>query len=192
MVNEEWKTHTVSGRIIMNHYLLVLTCLLSNDLCGMQKVSHSETLIPGGKSAITSYLHILPKDVEEILAQQLIRAYPALFPPTSHVLSGHTSSILSVALTPDGKWALTGSYDNTAQLWDLANRGSSPRVVSGHTKAIRSVALTADGTWAVTGSNDSTARLWDLKNPDTTPRILSGHAGAIVSVALTPDGRYGL
>ena len=79
------------------------------------------------------YIYYL-KDVEEILAQQLIRAYPALFPPTSHVLSGHTSSILSVALTPDGKWALTGSYDNTAQLWDLANRGSSPRVVSGHTK----------------------------------------------------------
>ena len=34
-------------------------------------------------------------------------AYPALFPPTSHVLSGHTSSILSVALQY-GKWALTG------------------------------------------------------------------------------------
>ena len=63
----------------MNHYLLVLTCLLSNDLCGMQKVSHSETLIPGGKSAITSYLHILPRDVEESIAQLLLRAYPALF-----------------------------------------------------------------------------------------------------------------
>ena len=49
------------------------------------------------------------------------------------VLSGHTDGIHSVALTPDGKWALTGSFDDTARLWDLTNVGSSPRVLSGHT-----------------------------------------------------------
>ena len=32
------------------------------------------------------------------------------------VLSGHTSAICSVALTPDSKWALTGSDDKTARL----------------------------------------------------------------------------
>ena len=50
-----------------------------------------------------------------------------------------------MALTPDGKWALTGSDDKTARLWDLTNPGSSPRVLSGHTGAICSVALTPDG-----------------------------------------------
>ena len=169
----------------MNYYVLVLACILSNSLFGMQKVAHSEALVPGGKSGITSFLHILPKDVEEILAQQLIRAYPALFPPTSHVLSGHTSSILSVALTPDGKWALTGSYDNTTQLWDLANRGSSPRVLAGHTHAIQSVALTPDGKCAVTGSEDNTVRFWDLANVSSSPHILLGHSDVIWSVALS-------
>ena len=71
------------------------------------------------------------------------------------------TAIFSVALTPDGKWALTGSQDHTARLWDLSNPGSSPRVLSGHTGLIYSVALTPDG-WALTGSNDNTARLWDL------------------------------
>ena len=118
----------------MNYYALILTCLFSNSLFGMQKVGYSETLVPGGRSEITSYLHILPKDIEELLAQLLIRAYPALFPSYSRVLSGHTRlRYLSVALTPDGKWALTGSLDNTARLWDLLNPGSSPRVLSGHT-----------------------------------------------------------
>ena len=125
----------------MNYFILVLTCILSNALFGMQKVEHSETLVPGGRSEITSYLHILPKDVEELVAQLLIHAHPVLFPPVSRVLSGHTSVIFSVALTPDGKWALTGSRDNTARLWDLTNPGSSPRVLSGHTDAINSVAI---------------------------------------------------
>ena len=74
----------------MNYFVSVFTCILSTSLCGMQKVAHSETLMPGGKSVITSYLHILPKDVEELVAQLLIHAHPALFPPVSCVLSGHS------------------------------------------------------------------------------------------------------
>ena len=60
-------------------------------------MAHSETLVPRGRSEITSYLHILPKDVEELVAQLLIHAHPALFPPVSCVLSGHSDAILSVA-----------------------------------------------------------------------------------------------
>ena len=56
----------------------------------MQKVSHSATLVPGGKSVVTSYLHILPQDVSELIAQHLIHAHPALFSPISRVLEGHT------------------------------------------------------------------------------------------------------
>ena len=140
----------------MNYYTLILTCSLSIDLCGMQKVAHSETLVPRGRSEITSYLHILPKDVEELVAQLLIHAHPALFPPVSRVLLGHTGLISSIALTPDDKWALTGSYDTTACLWDLSNPESSPRVLSGHTCLISSIALTPDGKWALTGSDDKT------------------------------------
>ena len=97
-----------------------------------------------------------------------------------------------MALTPDEKWALTGSRDYTARLWDLSNPGSSPRVLSGHTDPIHSVALTPDGKWALTGSDDCTARLWDLSNPESSPRVLSGHTDSIHSVALTPDGKWAL
>ena len=30
---------------------------------------------------------------------------------SQRILSGHTEAILSVAITPDGRWALTGSVD---------------------------------------------------------------------------------
>ena len=69
----------------MNYYVPVLACILNNPLYGMQRVRHSETLVPGGRSEITSYLHILPKDVEELVAQLLIYTHPALFPSTLHV-----------------------------------------------------------------------------------------------------------
>ena len=59
-----------------------------------------------------------------------------------------------------GKWALTGSSDTTARLWNLANIGCGPRVLSGHIAGIVTVALTPDGKWALTGSYDTTARLW--------------------------------
>ena len=176
----------------MNYYVLILTCLFDNSLFGMQKVRYSETLVPGGRSEITSYLHILPKDVEELVAQLLIHAHQALFPPVSRVLLGHTGLISSVAVTPDGRWALTGSRDNTARLWNLLNPGSSPRVLSGHIDAINSVAITPDGMWALTGSNDNTALLWDLSNPESSPRVLSGHTSWITSVALTSDGKWAL
>ena len=86
----------------MNYYVLILTCLLGNFLFGMQKVAHSETLVPGGRSEITSYLHILPKDVEELVAQLLIHAHPALFLPISRVLSGHTDWI--TLSSSDTRW----------------------------------------------------------------------------------------
>jgi WD40 repeat protein len=35
------------------------------------------------------------------------------------VLKGHTDGVWSVAVTPDGKTVVSGSYDNTLRVWDL-------------------------------------------------------------------------
>jgi hypothetical protein len=35
-------------------------------------------------------------------------------------LAGHESHVTAVAVTPDGRYAVTGSWDNTARVWDLA------------------------------------------------------------------------
>ena len=39
--------------------------------------------------------------------------------PRPFLLQGHTRPIVCSALTPDGMWALTGSEDGTARLWNL-------------------------------------------------------------------------
>ena len=38
---------------------------------------------------------------------------------TSKVLKGHNDWVYSVAISPDGKYALSGSGDNTVRYWDL-------------------------------------------------------------------------
>ena len=55
----------------------------------------------------------------------------------SYQLQGHTDYVLSVSLTPDGKWALTGSRDNTARLWDLRDTNSIRSYqLQGHTGGV--------------------------------------------------------
>ena len=72
----------------------------------------------------------------------------------------HQGAVRAVALSADGKIALTGSYDKTARLWEAAN-GKPIGPPLQHHGEVLAVALSADGKTALTGSRDETARLWD-------------------------------
>lgn len=56
-----------------------------------------------------------------------------------HTLKGHTNYLRSVQLSPDDRYVLTGSSDNTAKLWTLD--GKLIHTYSGHTDDIWSVAF---------------------------------------------------
>lgn len=40
-------------------------------------------------------------------------------PLQSRILKGHADSVCSIAFSPDGTKIATGSYDNTARIWDV-------------------------------------------------------------------------
>ena len=48
--------------------------------------------------------------------------------PRSRVLKGHTHWIWSVAFSPDGRWLVTGSFDDTTRLWDLKSKNPARMV----------------------------------------------------------------
>ncbi len=77
------------------------------------------------------------------------------------LFEGHTSSVESVAISPDGRWGGSGSCDKTLRLWDLST-GKCLRVFEGHTYSVESVAISPDGRWGLSVSWDTTLRLWEL------------------------------
>jgi hypothetical protein len=84
---------------------------------------------------------------------------------TLRELKGHTAQVFALAVSGDGKLALSGSWDKTACLWDL-DRGVLRRKLPPHANKVNSVALSADGSRAVTVERDvlsgpGTVRLWD-------------------------------
>ncbi len=103
---------------------------------------------------------------------------------------GHSQAVASVAFSPDGKTALSGSFDHTARLWDLAT-GREIRKLEGHSKEVTSVAFSPDGKTALSGSADCTVRLWDLATGREI-RKLEGHSGVVLSVAFSPDSTTAL
>ena len=96
--------------------------------------------------------------------------------------------VSSVALTSDGRWAVSGSDDGAVRLWDL--QGQDSRELGRHGSRVISLALTSDGRWAVSGSSDGAVRLWDLQGQQS--RELGRHEGSVRSVALhrMAGGRY--
>ncbi|KAF2151133.1 WD40 repeat-like protein [Myriangium duriaei CBS 260.36] len=73
---------------------------------------------------------------------------------------GHKDFVLSVALTPDGRWVLSGSKDRGVQFWDPAS-GDAQLMLQGHKNSVISVAPSpARGGLFATGSGDMRARIW--------------------------------
>ena len=100
-------------------------------------------------------------------------------------LTGHNDWVNAVAITPDGKKAVSGSGDDTLKVWDL-DTGKEISTLTGHNSWVNAVAITPDGKKAVSGSHDSTLKVWDL---DTGKEISTFIGDSPISCcAVSPDG----
>ena len=102
-------------------------------------------------------------------------------------LKGHSSSATSVAFSPNSKQAMSGSRDNTVQLWD-AVAGAALQILKAHLNSVTSVAFSPDGKQVVSRSEDNTEQLWDTAT-GTALQTLEGHSSSATSVAFLPDGK---
>ncbi|WP_051041501.1 WD40 repeat domain-containing protein [Oscillatoria nigro-viridis] len=104
-----------------------------------------------------------------------------------HTLHGHSCSVTSVVITPDGQTVVSGSSDSTIKLWNL-NTGQELHTLSGHSHGVTSIALAPDGQTLASCSKDKTIKLWNLSTKEEIYTI-AGHSDIITSVAIDPDGK---
>ena len=113
-------------------------------------------------------------------AQQRPRVEIVPFAPHSNY--GATSS----AISPDGKYLLSGGDGAMLKLWDAAT-GRLIRTFAGHSEAVNSVAFSPDSAHLLSGSQDRTLKLWDPTSGRVI-RTFEGHSGSVSYVAFSPDG----
>ncbi|MGW8251639.1 MAG: WD40 repeat domain-containing protein, partial [Anaerolineales bacterium] len=78
-------------------------------------------------------------------------------------LEGHTGTVETITFSPDGRYALSGSWDRTVRLWDVST-GLQLAVLTGHTGIIWRVAFSPDGLTGYSTGEDGSLRLWDLRD----------------------------
>ena len=87
-----------------------------------------------------------------------------------HKYKPHTDWVMSVCVTSDNKYVVSGSLDKTVQITRL-DTGEYVHVIKGHTNRVRSVCVTSDNKYVVSGSDDRTVRITLLDNGQLLKKI---------------------
>jgi len=98
---------------------------------------------------------------------------------------------LSVAISSDDQFVVSGSGDKTIRVWSLTS-GLAIQVLRGHDGQVLSINLSRDDKYLVSGSGnpsplvyceDYSVRVWDLSTGEQT-KLLRGHTSNVWSVNL--------
>ncbi len=107
--------------------------------------------------------------------------------PEVYVQLGHSNDVNSVAFSADGNTLVSGSWDQTIKLWEVAT-GKVIRTLQGHRGNVYSVAFSADGKMLASGSWDGSTRLWNVQTRKEIALCVSFTDREWV--VTTPEGYY--
>lgn len=106
----------------------------------------------------------------------------------SRSLLRHNDGVWAVAISPDGKRAVSGSRDRTVKTWLLHDQEfiTPATTFKGHEADVSCVAFLSE-TQVVSGSYDGTVRVWDAKT-ERCVEVFDGHQGAVWCLAVADQG----
>ena len=108
------------------------------------------------------------------------------------VFSGHRDSVTSAAISPDGRFALSGSTDKTVRLWNMSD-GHLIRTIDGFTDVSFMtgiiVSFSPTGKYFLTGSDEKTVQLWETGSGREV-KTFAGNESGISSAKYSPDGHH--
>jgi WD40 repeat protein len=100
---------------------------------------------------------------------------------------GHMEKINSIDISPDGKWVISASSDQTVKLWDIET-GKELRTFSGHANEIYAVAFLQDGKSFISVSSDKTSKQWNIEKENEV-KTFAGHTSDIRALSINPNGK---
>ena len=103
-------------------------------------------------------------------------------------IAAHTGTVMSLALSPDGKVLSSGggSGDSQICLWDVNTRQKT-RNFSGHAVDVHGLTFTPNGNTLVSTGQRSTVKCWSVNDGEPV-RMLKGHQGNVFAVDISPNG----
>jgi WD40 repeat protein len=112
----------------------------------------------------------------------------SLSPRLFNTLVGHDGTVLSVCVSPDGKYIISGSADFTVRIWSLSNN-LQEAVLAGHSGAVRSVFINSECRFIASGSSDNKVIIWSFW-ARSQEASFTGHTASVTSVCISPDSRF--
>ncbi len=112
-------------------------------------------------------------------------------PKVAATLEGHRRAVWSVAFSEDGERLISGSLDNSVNVWDVKT-GGLIKTLRGHAGSVRSCQFYTDDSFAVSGSLDRTVARWNIEKYEEVRilrHVLKGHRNAIHDASFSHDGR---
>ncbi|HEY6540314.1 MAG TPA: NB-ARC domain-containing protein, partial [Ktedonobacteraceae bacterium] len=97
----------------------------------------------------------------------------------------HTSTVATLAFSPDGRTLVTGSWDGAIKLWDVES--GALLWTNWQTNNIQRLAFAPDGRMLASSGADAVIQLLDAHR-GTHLLTLSGHSGPVYALAWSPDG----
>ena len=105
-----------------------------------------------------------------------------------NTLDTHSHWVLSVAISSNGQYLVSGSIDKTVKLWNLKTK-INVHTFTGHTSWVNVVKITPDNQTLISGSADKTIKLWNLEKKELV-HTFNGHTGWISSLAISSDSKF--
>jgi RNA polymerase sigma factor (sigma-70 family) len=99
----------------------------------------------------------------------------------------HSTSVNSVAFSPDGKLVATGSAHGELRVWDAATGKIVQRCIGPYGSVFQCIAFSPDGKYLV--SDKDGGGLWEVATGKKLWRVTFDHAGAVHTLEFSPDGK---